>query len=281
MSTKPTAEFIRRNHQKNRDEEQFYAWFVMRRVSAHITKHVVNTSITPNQISLFGIILGIVGGVCYGTASLAGAVVGSILIQLWYLSDCVDGEVARYKKQFSDEGIFLDAMGHHMVSFIAMVGFSIGLYREHREFWLIVACGLFITFYHFNKMIFTAAEQTIYGKFKGKEVKLQFPGDENNFYNQEGVPERPVIIKLFLWLLRLWPATGATINEIGILVAMLVTSFIDYFLLMPYLGENIYPDTRTMLVFFYAFMLPLSFLGRFTIVVSRSYVSNWINYRGK
>lgn len=271
-----TAEHIRKSCQKKKEDEQFYAWFVMRRISPYVSALLLKTNISANSVTLAGIILGVVGGICYIRPSLSGALSGSFLIQLWYLSDCVDGEIARCRNQFSDEGIYLDALGHHLVSFCAMGGFAAGLYLEYKKISLLIAGILFAAFYHFNKMIFTSAEQTIYGKYRGKKLTLQFPGNENDFFKRAQQEEESSIVKSFLWAFRLWPATGAAINEIGILVAMMLACLVDYFIIKPILGAEFYPDSRTLIVFFYALMLPLSFVGRFFIVLRHSYVSIWM-----
>ncbi len=276
-----TAKHIRENCQKKKEEEQFYAWFVMRRISPYFSSLLLKTSISANTVTLTGIILGVAGGILYIIPSMTGALFGSLLVQIWYLSDCVDGEMARCRKVFSDEGIYLDALGHHVVSFSAMGGFVAGLYIEKGNTAMLIAGILFVTFYHFNKMIFTAAEQTVYGKYKGEDVKLRFPGSEKDFFNRYSNKEYPAPVRLFLWAFRLWPSTGASINEIGILVAMMLTSVADYLIIKPFVGEGIYPDSRTIIVYFYALMLPLSFLARFATVIRRSYVTKWLAGNGK
>ncbi|RMF95987.1 MAG: CDP-alcohol phosphatidyltransferase family protein [Candidatus Schekmanbacteria bacterium] len=271
-----TAKYIRENCQKKKEDEQFYAWLIMRRISPYVSSLLLRTSISANTVTLVGMILGVIGGILYVYPSMITAIAGSLSIQIWYLSDCVDGEIARCRNEFSDEGIFLDAISHHIVSFCAMGGFSAGLYLEHKKLPLLVAGVLFATFYHFNKMIFTSAQQTIYGKFKGKRVNFHFPKNENSFFEQNKKQKESSLLNYFLWAFRLWPSTGATINEIGILVGMMIAVFADYFGIKKIFGVSFYPDMRSILVFFYAFMLTLSFFGRFIIVLKNSFVSNWI-----
>jgi phosphatidylglycerophosphate synthase len=71
----------------------------------------------------------IVAGVAAGAAllipGLAGAVLGALLIQLYLLLDCVDGELARYRKQTSITGVYLDRVGHYLSEAALLVGLGV------------------------------------------------------------------------------------------------------------------------------------------------------------
>jgi phosphatidylglycerophosphate synthase len=53
---------------------------------------------------------------------LAGAVLAVILMQLFLLFDCVDGEVARWKGQNSAAGIYVDRLGAYLADAALMAG---------------------------------------------------------------------------------------------------------------------------------------------------------------
>ncbi len=71
--------------------------------------------ITPNQITLFWVLLGLVGVAALGSAEYTLRVAGALLLQFSYLLDYVDGEVARLQKRSSKKGMYYDLMGHGLV----------------------------------------------------------------------------------------------------------------------------------------------------------------------
>lgn len=64
-------------------------------------------AVTPNRITAFAALLGIVSAVCLGLGALA---VGGLLFQLRYLVDCLDGKVARIRGASSARGGAFDLM---------------------------------------------------------------------------------------------------------------------------------------------------------------------------
>jgi hypothetical protein len=48
-----------------------------------------------------------------------------VLIQMYLLLDCVDGEIARWRKQTSITGVYLDRVGHYLSEPALLVGFGL------------------------------------------------------------------------------------------------------------------------------------------------------------
>jgi phosphatidylglycerophosphate synthase len=70
---------------------------------------------------------------------IGGAVLGVVMVQLYLLLDCVDGEVARWKQQFSLGGVYLDRVGAYLCDAAVLVGFGLraaDLWGEGRVDWL-------------------------------------------------------------------------------------------------------------------------------------------------
>jgi phosphatidylglycerophosphate synthase len=68
-----------------------------------------------------------------------GAVLGVLAVQLYLLLDCVDGEVARWKKQYSLAGVYLDRVGAYLCDAAVLVGFGLrasDLWGSGRIDWL-------------------------------------------------------------------------------------------------------------------------------------------------
>lgn len=97
----------------------------MREVSLRSTRHLVNSRISPNGLTYLMVIAGVLAGVALLVPGLAGALIAALLIQLYLLLDCVDGEVARWRRQTSTTGVYLDRVGHYLAEAALLVGFGV------------------------------------------------------------------------------------------------------------------------------------------------------------
>ena len=82
--------------------------YIVRPLAFEIVRLVYNTNITPNQLTVFRIILNIVALIFITSASSMGFIVGFILFQLHEIIDHADGMLARMKGMISKIGVFLE-----------------------------------------------------------------------------------------------------------------------------------------------------------------------------
>ncbi len=115
---RPTVDEIRAVCQPDSVRSRYQAehWapeLYLRRVSPYITRLLVRTPITANQVS--GATIGIAGATALALLipGLPGSLLAVLLGQLQMLIDCCDGEVARWRQTFSPAGIFLDKVSHY------------------------------------------------------------------------------------------------------------------------------------------------------------------------
>lgn len=108
-----------------RSGEHWAGRLYMREVSLRWTRHLVNSRITPNQLTYLMVLAGVSAGAALLIPGIAGAVAAALLIQLYLLLDCVDGEVARWRKQTSITGVYLDRIGHYLAEAALLTGFGI------------------------------------------------------------------------------------------------------------------------------------------------------------
>ncbi len=107
-------------------KNDFFSFYVGRKISYLMTIPFLYTSIQPNTITWISILMLIVGFSVFCVASNVGLlVVGWLLFFLWSLFDAIDGNVARYKKQFSKLGDIYDTMGGYAA--IALMYFAAGI----------------------------------------------------------------------------------------------------------------------------------------------------------
>jgi len=108
----------------------FVAQFVNRPISLRITRYILNTSISPNQVTLFAAILGAFGIFFIFLGGWRNAVIGTGLMQLNSIIDGVDGEIARLKYQTSEFGAYLDSVCDEILNAAMMVAIGYYLWQE-------------------------------------------------------------------------------------------------------------------------------------------------------
>jgi phosphatidylglycerophosphate synthase len=86
----------------------------IRRLSPYLTRALIPTPLTPNAVTWLMIGAGVAAAGLMVIDSVVAAVGAVVLIQLQILLDCSDGELARWRKQFSPVGIYLDRFAHYL-----------------------------------------------------------------------------------------------------------------------------------------------------------------------
>ncbi|MFE7240242.1 CDP-alcohol phosphatidyltransferase family protein [Streptomyces sp. NPDC057580] len=122
-----------------RSGEHWAGRMYMREISLHIDRYLVNTKITPNQLTYLMTVCGVLAAPALLVPGIAGAVLGVVMVQLYLLLDCIDGEIARWKKQFSLGGVYLDRVGAYLCDAAVLVGFGLraaDLWGSGRIDWL-------------------------------------------------------------------------------------------------------------------------------------------------
>ncbi|WP_406407335.1 CDP-alcohol phosphatidyltransferase family protein [Streptomyces halstedii] len=122
-----------------RSGEHWAGRLYMREISLRIDRHLVNTRITPNQLTYVMTVAGVLAAPALLVPGVWGALLGVLMVQLYLLLDCVDGEVARWKKQFSLGGVYLDRVGAYLCDAAVLVGLGLraaDLWGSGRIDWL-------------------------------------------------------------------------------------------------------------------------------------------------
>ena len=111
-----------------------------RKLSFYVTKPILYTSIKPTHITWGWTILGAISALFFYKGDYNLSLIGAILINLAFFLDHIDGNIARYKKIFSDKGYFIDEIGSYILiplTFI-MLGFG-GYHKTSKIIWVILA----------------------------------------------------------------------------------------------------------------------------------------------
>lgn len=89
------------------------------------------TSISPNAVTLFSLFLALLGCVEFAVGARTNVLAGLAFVQVSYVFDCADGQLARYKRQFSPYGGWLDQIADRIKEFAVFFTLAYGYTRIH------------------------------------------------------------------------------------------------------------------------------------------------------
>lgn len=122
-----------------RSGEHWAGRMYMREISLRVDRYLVNTRVTPNQVTYVMTLAGALAAPALLVPGVWGAVLGVVMVQLYLLFDCVDGELARWKKQYSLSGVYLDRVAAYLCDAAVLVGLGLraaDIWGEGRIDWL-------------------------------------------------------------------------------------------------------------------------------------------------
>ena len=128
-----------------KDTEGFMSRHVERRISLAITRRLVGTRITPNQMTLVSLSIGLLGAPFFLSAEPLQQIVGSLLFLTHSILDGCDGELARLKFQESPTGARLDFWGDNLVHVAVFGGMAVGWTLAAASLWPLLLGALAIT----------------------------------------------------------------------------------------------------------------------------------------
>ena len=112
-----------------KDTEGFMSRHFERRISLSVTRRLVRTPVTPNQMTLVSTGIGIAGAFFFISFQKWYHVIGALLFWLHSVLDGCDGEIARLKFMESRWGGLLDFWGDNVVHSAVFLGIAWGWYR--------------------------------------------------------------------------------------------------------------------------------------------------------
>jgi len=134
---KMTREEIRERVRKAvKAEDGIIATLISSKFSALLLRVIGPTSITPNQVSVFSLVLSIAAAYLLYLGEYWALVAGAMMIQVHFIFDCLDGELARFQQRTSIYGGWLDQMIDRISEFLFVMGLTWGLYRQTGDWWL-------------------------------------------------------------------------------------------------------------------------------------------------
>ena len=114
--------------------------------------------ITPNRVTTFSLFTCIIAAVFISVGVPIFLIVGAILVQLVFILDCLDGQLARYREQSSNFGAWYDRVTDRIKDFLIYFSIAFGHFRIYQDWkiWPLAMTSLFFVYlfdYYVNQDI--------------------------------------------------------------------------------------------------------------------------------
>src|SRR3989338_10779784 len=111
-------------YKDSKGKRPLYMEWVTMRISIYVTKLLLYTPIRADQVTIGMVLLAILGSIFMAFGNLKCMLIGILIIHFTVVLDNVNGEIARYRKEGSMMGTFLEQY-YHEVS-VPLIFFSLG-----------------------------------------------------------------------------------------------------------------------------------------------------------
>lgn len=139
-----TAKYFRDNHPAWKAKKSaLFVRLIYRPLSFYLTNFAVKLQLTANFISYFSTIVAIAACGLFLVNSQTAHIIGAVLVNLWLLLDCVDGNIARNVKR-QPFGDFADSMSSYILVGLVCTSMGVsvywtgGLFVKPNQAWIIV-----------------------------------------------------------------------------------------------------------------------------------------------
>ena len=117
---------------------------INRKISIFISKYLVKTRLTPNQLSILNLMIGISSALFFAQGSFPWIFIGGILAQVTSITDGCDGEIGRLKFLSSKFGAWLDDVFDRYVDMLIVIGMAFGYWTisQNSMVWLVATFAI-------------------------------------------------------------------------------------------------------------------------------------------
>lgn len=113
---------------KKNSRSSLWVKIIIRKISFFVTYIFINLGLSANTTSVISAFVVLAGSILLGIDYFICRLIGAILINFWLVLDCVDGNIARCKKQSSYMGEFYDALGGYSATAFSIFGVGVAAY---------------------------------------------------------------------------------------------------------------------------------------------------------
>ena len=112
-----------------KDEDDFFTTYAVSTWSPLVTKACARLRLSPTAVTGLSVLFAVAAALSFWQASRPLMILGGILLYLGFVLDCVDGQLARYTRQFDAFGGWLDTMADRAKEYAVYAGLAAGAER--------------------------------------------------------------------------------------------------------------------------------------------------------
>lgn len=150
--------------QKPRVEQggnSWYSTYFVNYFSIYISYPLAKLGVPANFVTVLMGVAGLCGSLCMVPHNLRWNLVGAVLWQLWFILDCVDGEVARLRNKTSLLGVYLDEVNHIIVNSTFVLALGLHVYFLEPSILNLIASIAIYSTWHWKREIMRLMSATL------------------------------------------------------------------------------------------------------------------------
>jgi phosphatidylglycerophosphate synthase len=144
---------------------------LVRRLSIRLTWVLLHTRLSANQVTVGAILTGIAGALLLAWNEFWPLIVGLVLLQLSFVLDYSDGEIARYRAIERGDatgagGTYLDWIGHYYVPATMTAALAYGAFSANDFEWLLLAALVIV--FSLVRIPYSARDHVLLGLYRDR-----------------------------------------------------------------------------------------------------------------
>lgn len=226
-----------------------------RNVSIYVTRFLIMCRVSANQVSIAGIMIGIVGSCCFLPGIFWWNVFGVFLLYVSLLCDQVDGELARFYETVNLNGVYIDEFRHLIIYSITIFCLSFPEFYKLDSvyvflFGFVGSITLVLSRVESKMSYYIFTEKILLrDNFSGGTIKNNVSACGNNLQSNQG-GKRKIISPLF------YAVSHYLSHQVWILIWLLLVTVLDRYGIMNVNSLNL----QSLLFLMFVLYNPIVFL---------------------
>ncbi|TNH30057.1 CDP-alcohol phosphatidyltransferase family protein [Micromonospora orduensis] len=110
-----------------KEKDDFFSTYFVSTWSPYLVRVAARLRLTPTGVTVISVLFALAAAVLFGVGGRLALVSGAVLLYLGFVLDCVDGQLARYTRNFSAWGGWLDTMADRAKEYLVYAGLGFGV----------------------------------------------------------------------------------------------------------------------------------------------------------
>ncbi|HEY0697792.1 MAG TPA: DUF5941 domain-containing protein, partial [Micromonospora sp.] len=112
-----------------KERDDFFTTYFVSTWSPWVTKACARIGLGPTGVTVLSVLMAVAAAGLFALGGRPALVTGAVLLYLGFVLDCVDGQLARYTRDFSPWGGWLDTMADRAKEYVVYAGLGWGVTR--------------------------------------------------------------------------------------------------------------------------------------------------------